>query len=375
MTFDAQQKSEEKQPEIDNRGNDHVVAQSVSLDHGVPENGQAPYLPFELALPGNDLQDRDWSLKESSTLLIGEGDLTAVALMFAENSAWHDAMFIGGKTHPQATLFFKGVREPLVSNFANQLQQVDIPKSFPQSSEACGKSTIPSTRDKLLYQPKIRIYPSACEIGEIIENMQNFKWLVYPNQVSFRPWQSYFEKELLRMKSPPEMIFCDGWLDDDSRLLRDDITELGKWLKRMKSQGRGIVLTASKEFALKKLYRLFDQVIEFKPWRPQKCGSRNLVATLHKLEGEYLKHSICFHIKSPKDKIAWKEVGKRYDLMRSIIAALIREGFTAKEQVIFLDERYSIKLSLPMLAKLKRDWGLRTYKRSIPKTGIKKTGK
>lgn len=195
--------------------------------------------------------------------------------------------------------------------------------------------------------------------------MKNFKWTVYPNLTSLRPWQPYFQKELARLKPCPRIIFCDGWLDCDSRFLPNDVLAVDRWLKELKKQKTGVVLSVPHEAKFKKLYRLFDQVIEIKPWRARKCGERNLTVTLRKIGGEKLKHPLRFHIKSPRDKIDWQEAGKRYDQLCPVIIALTKEGYTAKQLLQFLNEKYKIELSLPMLAKLKQEWGVHTYRRSI----------
>ena len=371
MSSDFLRITNNQESEPGNSNNDAIVVPAPYSPSGVPKDAQVPYPPFEWLLCDNyPLHNRYWHLENSSTLLIGGGDLTAVALMFAKNCAWHETVFLNAVTNPQPILFFKGVHEPLMTNFADQLWQLDVPEGFPGSSPerippaGCKVHCPPTYRD-LAYLPKIYTYPPECEAHGIGKGMKNFKWTVYPNLASLRPWQPYFQKELTRLKPCPRIIFCDGWLDGDSRFLRNDVLAVDKWLKELKKQKTGIVLVVPQEKKFKKLYRLFDQVIEIKPWRAQKCGERNLTATLQKLEGEKQKYPIRFRIKSPEDKIAWTETGKHYDQLRPVITALTREGYTAKRLLQFLMEKYKIKLSPSMLAKLKQDWDVYTYKRSM----------
>lgn len=336
------------------------------------QNLEAPHLPFVFHSPiaFHPSNNYKWRLESSSTLLIGEGDLTAIALMFAKNCAWDGAEFLNAQINSCPILFFKGVQELLKTTFADKLWQIDVPREFPISfferiPSDCCKIKIPSTGEEIQYQPRIYIYPPECEENTYQKNQRNFKWIIYPNQPYFRPWQSYFMKELTQIKPQPKLVFCDGWLDDNALFLRDDIVAVRKWIKEMNKRGNGIVLTASKESNIQKGYHLFDQVIKFKLWRSQKCGKRNLTAILQKLGGEKLKHPIRFHIKSPMNKIDWKIVDKSHDYLRPSIIALTQDGYTAKEVVAYLNKTYQAKLSLPMLAKLKAEWDVRTYKRSI----------
>lgn len=332
---------------------------------GVPYNAEGPRLPFEIPFKCELSQDVFWQQEGSSTLLIGDGDLTALALMFAQNSAWgNKTPFLNAYAKGVPILFFKSSPIPWIPNFFAVLCQLNPPSlGKPPRKSRINKEYIAANQpeEEMLYPLKVQVYPPENYMG-FSKEKNNFTWLVYPTFESCRPWEPYFIKELKRMTCRPKIVFCDGWCNDFSQLLKDDILELGKWIAEMKSMEIGVVLTASVDLKTKRFFRLFDNVIESQLWRKQKCSDRNLTVTLSKLAGRHFNFPIKYHIKSPQDEIAWQEVGKRYDTLRPIIAALTEAEFTAQQQIELLRIRYKTSISLPMLAKLKRDWGIRTYR-------------
>lgn len=289
-----------------------------------------------------------WHLSRSSTLFIGDGDLTAVLFAFAGNYTFAERSFLGERSrYDSSTLFF--INSPIFpfSDFTNKL----YPNSKIFETHRLGEN--------ICTTPSVKVYQRNGGVNL-------FQWIVYPDSPNDKPWNSFFLDELKKMKISPNIIFFDGCCTHIPQFFKADIVRIKEWLAKLEVQKKGVLLTAPSHLKSKQLYNLFDQVIEFQPWRKHKCGNRNLVAMIYKMHGEYLKNPIRYHIRSSsKEEIVWEEVGKRYDLFRPIITEGFRAGMTAKQMKEFLQTQYRTEITLPVLAMLKQNWELCSRKRSI----------
>lgn len=328
---------------------------SYGTSDNLTHNYRVPSKPFSYLVCRSNtypFAEFHWQQSKTNTLFIGDGDLTAVLLAFVGpyDLSIKKRFFLGEESdHHYSVLFF--INSPVFpySDFTNKLYQLN---------------TVNGKREPNYKFEKDIIYSSQIQTYQYHGGVDLFQWVIFPDDSSSKPWKRFFLNDLKRLEPQPELIFCDGCCNYISQFFKRDITELKDWLTQVKSLGKGVVLTAPLHLKTKSFYDLFDQVIEFKLWRKQKCGNRNLVATLRKVHGEYLKTPIKYHIRPSTDnQIKWEEVGKRYDSYRSIISEGFRIGMTAKQMKELLNTRYEVTISLPMLAKLKHDWGLHTYKR------------
>ena len=110
---------------------------------------------------------------------------------------------------------------------------------------------------------------------------------------------------------------------------------------------------------------VWDNVLSISPWRNWRCSSENIVLRFQKKNG--VKMNIRHHLYS-KDGILWQEKFDGFDFLRPIVALWMREDKTARQIVNLINGNLNLiqRLKRPMttanLARLKREWGLRSYK-------------
>ena len=219
-----------------------------------------------------------WLVRNSATLLWGNGDLTALALWLVLDISWHLNFFRWG--FPQDVLYLKGESVepqngifPSESNFSNLLNQ--IPQPF-------------FVKTQSIYKHKIQMYPEPPPLPIPFEPI--FYWrIVSPKRIpwgySYIPksdevdlcrelfsggllWSEYF-KNL-------KVIILDGfeWTSDSDIGL---VPSLKNMIKQLQEREITTILVSSNP--PKKVIRskIWDNILEVKPWRSHKCGGRNVI--------------------------------------------------------------------------------------------------
>ena len=197
----------------------------------------------------------------------------------------------------------------------------------------------------------------------------------YPNTVIFRwcivnkekaPWEnqghkcSRLEKTLDATGHKPALIVLDNFSWTGS------VLELKNMLLQMKNNGISVIILTSKlppnNFAS---HGVWDNVIKITPWRTWRCSPYNIVLRFLKKDG--LKTNIRYHLDSDNG-LYWHEKKDSYDYLKPVIVDLMRDGKTALQIVDLINNNLNLagRLKRPMttsnLARLKREWGLRSYK-------------
>ena len=110
---------------------------------------------------------------------------------------------------------------------------------------------------------------------------------------------------------------------------------------------------------------VWDNVLSISPWRNWRCSPENIVLRFQKQNG--VKINIRNHLYS-KDGMYWQEKKDGFDFLRPIVALWMREDKTARQIVDLINGNQNLtqRLKRPMttanLARLKREWGMRSYK-------------
>ena len=197
----------------------------------------------------------------------------------------------------------------------------------------------------------------------------------YPDTVIFRwcivnkektPWEkqggeySRLEKTLTATGHNPALIVLDNFSWNGS------VLELKKMLLRMKNNGISVIILTSNlppnNFAS---HGVWDNVIKITPWRTWRCSPYNIVLRFLKRDG--LKTNIRYHLDSDNG-LVWNEKYDSYEYLKPVIVDLMRDGKTALQIVDLINGNLNLagRLKRPMttsnLARLKREWGLRSYK-------------
>ncbi len=171
----------------------------------------------------------------------------------------------------------------------------------------------------------------------------------------------------------PQTNIIDGVFDYHSILNDVDINLISNVLKAYRRITCNTIMTMPTHLKSKKLYSMFEQVIEIKKWREHKCSSNNLIATFIKYDKQILKQPISTHLVTPKNQIFWEIRQNYHAILKPFIMEGIKDGRTAKELVSLIKDKYNLTVSLPMLAKLKRDFGIKSYKPSKKPRATKKS--
>jgi hypothetical protein len=317
-----------------------------------------PYTYYDLILS-------PWLVRNSATLLWGDGDLTALALDIALQVSWNMNLFLG--FHPQHILYLKGeIVEPIngilpkETKFTNLLNQ--IPQSF-------------SVRTQSMYRQRIQTYPEPPPLPVNVESQANFYWrIVNPKRI---PWgYSHFPidnevdlcRELFSGRSVYseysrnlKVVFLDGfeWKAYSEKGL---IPSLKNMIKQL--QARNITTIVVSRTPPKNVInsKIWDNVLEARPWRKHKCGGRNILVNATKYDHQVVPNDFYpIRLMSPKDKIQWEEIYPAYYDLIPGIKFMVSQGKSSKQILEVLRGNHP-KLTLPTLARLRREWGISTYK-------------
>ena len=204
-----------------------------------------------------------------------------------------------------------------------------------------------------------------------------FRWCIVNKEKT--PWEkqggeySRLEKTLAATGHNPALVVLDNFSWNGS------VLELKKMLLRMKNNGISIIILASKlppdNFAS---HGVWDNIIKITPWRTWRCSPYNIVLRFLKRDG--LKTNIRYHLDSDNG-LVWDEKYDSYEYLKPVIVDLMRNGKTALQIVDLINGNLNLagRLKRPMttsnLARLKREWDLRSYKpeKKPRKTKVKKS--
>lgn len=191
-----------------------------------------------------------------------------------------------------------------------------------------------------------------------------FRWCIVNQEIP--PWedktnQSSRLENLLKVTGhEPDLIIVDGFSWNGK------MKDLKNMLTRLKQHGISTMVLASKfppnNFAFDSVW---DNVLSICPWRNWRCSAENIVLRFQKKNG--VKMNIRHHLYS-KDVFFWQEKFDGFDFLRPLVTSWMRNDKTASQIVDLINDNMNLRqiLKRPMttanLARLKREWGMRSYK-------------
>ena len=207
-------------------------------------------------------------------------------------------------------------------------------------------------------------FPIHIESSPYVERII-FRWCIVNKEIP--PWEyktyqnSRLENLLETSGHHPDLIIVDGFSWNGK------MKELKNMLKRLKQQRISTIVLASRRppnnFASDQIW---DNVITISPWRNWRCSSENIVLRFQKKNG--MKMSIQHHFCSKN--MVWQERFDGLDFLRPLVASWMRNDKTARQIVelingnLYLRQRLKRPMTTANLARLKRKWGMRTYKQT-----------
>ena len=191
-----------------------------------------------------------------------------------------------------------------------------------------------------------------------------FRWCIVNREIP--PWEdktnqsSRLENLLKGTGHEPDLIIVDGFSWNGK------MKDLKNMLTRLKQRGISTIFLASKfppnNFAFDPVW---DNFLSISPWRNWRCSAENIVLRFRKKNS--VKMNIRHHLQSI-DGEHWQEKFDGFDFLRPLVALWMREDKTARQIVGLINGNPNLRqrMKRPMtaanLARLKREWGVRSYK-------------
>ena len=191
-----------------------------------------------------------------------------------------------------------------------------------------------------------------------------FRWCIVNQEIP--PWEdktnqsSRLENLLNVTGHKPDLIIVDGFSWNGK------MKDLKNMLTRLKQRGISTMVLASKfppnNFAFDSVW---DNVLSISPWRNWRCSADNIVLRFQKKNG--VKMNIRHHLQSIDGEF-WQEKFDGFDFLRPQVALWMRNDKTASQIVDlingtpYLRQRLKRPMTTANLARLKREWGMRSYK-------------
>ena len=182
--------------------------------------------------------------------------------------------------------------------------------------------------------------------------------------VIFPEWRSLWEA-CHSLESMP-ILFIDNF---DTTQYTQDFLDL---LKQFKKNMWTLIVF---EHSNRKLCRngIWDNLIYCQKRKNYRCSNRDIIVTVKR--SIYKTTSSYYYLKSEDKTIFWTLRQPKHEQLKLIIAECVKQRMTARETVGYLLQKWGIQLSLTNLARLKRKWGLRTYRPEKKPRAPKKTKK
>ena len=316
----------------------------------VPVTQLNPINEWQTELPLVGAFSPEYFLHDKATLIKGTGDLFSFILTIIRYSNRVADSGAGGGVSISRPAYVKGDAHPSSSSFLKQLQKINsalTPRNFP-----------------VVCKNHFQDFPLFLEESPFLGGVF-FKWLVVNSAIP--PWRkkgdqsSLFEQVLKEIHGFPTLVILEGFSWNES------MADLRKMLMRLKQRHVSTIVIAPElppnYFAL---HSVWDNVVDIRPWRSWRCSPNNLVLRFLKCNG--LKAGMRCHLVVENDGIFWQEKFDGFEFLRPLISQWVRDGRKAREIVYMINDNLNLssRLRRPMtlsnLARLKREWGLRSYK-------------
>ncbi len=315
-----------------------------------------------------------WLKVGDAVLLHGDGDLTKFALRLGATLAWSSSMLQKNAPFGVQNLWQSDtlrnvfyLKAEHYDNFEVELQCITPP---------IGIATLRVPQHNT---GEVQAYPG--------ENAPagNFYWLkVSPSR---KPWAcknntfvfpeelKRFEKERLKLPDlnnlPVSVVIFDGFLEqtDFHSHARKALEQM---LKTLRAQGIASVFTARHIPTEEITEETWSHILKLEKLHNPKAPAYQRLS--FQKSAHLNLHYTCPYYVQPTENLCWVVSGvDPYEQLKPRITAWVNAGKTAKEIIAAL-QNTGQQLSLPMLAKLKRQWNLRTYKESVRPRRRKRRG-
>lgn len=294
------------------------------------------------------------------SLVVGRSNMFIAALMFT--FYWrYDHDLQDSPLH--GPVYLRGDEYPCASHFLTELQN---------SKVRLGLGTV-----RAVAKNEFQVFPLSIECSPKAEKVW-FRWVIVNKEMP--PWAvdknflSSLENTLEATEHKPQLVILDGFSWNGS------MVELKKMLIRLKEKKCSVIILTDKlppgNFAANAIW---DNIIRIKPWRSWRCSPYNLVLRFQRANGRQV--NIQRHILSTNGGNSWIEKQESYIFLKPLVVAWMQDGKTSVQIVHLInnDQNLYSNLKRPMtifnLARLKREWGLRSYKpeRKPRKPKVKKS--
>lgn len=281
------------------------------------------------------------------TLVVCRSNMFAAALMF---TYYWKSEYYNLDSPLYGPVYLRGDEYPYASHFLTELQNSKIRLGLGRVS-AVAKN-------------EFQDFPLSIECSPNAEKVW-FRWVIVNKEMP--PWAvdknylSKLENTLEATEHKPQLIILDGFPWNGS------MVELKKMLIRLKEKKCSVIILTNKlppgNFAANAIW---DNIIRIKPWRSWRCSPYNLVLHFQRANG--CQVNIQRHILSTNGGNSWLEKQDSYIFLKPLIVAWMRNDKTSAQIVHLINSNQNLysNLKRPMtisnLARLKREWSLRSYK-------------
>lgn len=315
-----------------------------------------------------------WLKVGDTVLLHGDGDLTKFALRLGTTLAWNSSMLQKNAPFGVQNLWQSDalrnvfyLKTEHYDDFEVELQRIEPPRE------------IAALRVPQHNTGEVQAYPGANAPAG------NFYWIkVSPSR---KPWAcknntfvfpeelKRFEKERLKLPDlnnlPVSVVIFDGFLEqtDFHSHARKALEQM---LKTLRAQGIASVFTARHIPTEEITEETWSHILKLEKLHNPKAPAYQRLS--FQKSAHLNLHYTCPYYVQPTENLCWVVSGVApYEQLKPRITAWVNAGKTAKEIIAAL-QNTGQQLSLPMLAKLKRQWNLRTYKESVRPRRRKRRG-
>ena len=315
-----------------------------------------------------------WLKVGDTVLLHGDGDLTKFALRLGTTLAWNSSMLQKNAPFGVQNLWQSDalrnvfyLKTEHYDDFEVELQRIEPPRE------------IAALRVPQHNTGEVQAYPG--------ENAPagNFYWIqVSPSR---KPWAcknntSVFPEELKRFEKerlkrpdlnnlPVSVVIFDGFLEqtDFHSHARKALEQM---LKTLQTQGIASVFTVRHIPTEEITEETWSHILKLEKLHNPKVPACQRLS-FQKSAHLNLRYTCSYYVQAAEN-LCWVVSGvDPYEQLKPQITAWVNAGKTAKEIIAALQSTGQ-QLSLPMLAKLKRQWNLRTYKESVRPRRRKRRG-
>jgi len=301
------------------------------------------------------------------SLVKGRGDLWALGVYLAASTNWMGGpcIYMHGSIIPDVDLILKLIKQlqpdiPVICTpdhyYRNYFSSDPICYWIPKDANNSQYLTVPCSREKYLVSAKYSAFPQNFPLCMFGDYFSKFSWQIFPlPQTWMQSISATFSatkaSDVVQKINDFSLIFLSGFdFAKDEDLQRKTLNVLRK------KKCAVVLIDIDGRCDPSKIE--FDNIFTCTLKRKTR-SNRNLVIDIQTKSGKQMPVHVC----SPNDHILWAEQVEKYSELEPIVAECVKQGMTAKEIIAYLKNYYERSLTMPTLARMKRKWGIRTYRK------------